>query len=286
MTLARPVGSPPTGPVSLDRAFGRAATFACAGAIAALNAHADQIIASLRDFSVAVSITTLCGISAVIWVAMLAVLKIGFETDHQEIGRGDILVLIFVVTSSLLPIGYLSDVGLLACALYLYATSAAGTPSNRISVILLALTGPLIWGRLLLHVFATPILALDANFVGSLIGSRVDGNIVEFAGQNRTFLIGTPCSSVHNISLAIVLWATAAALFNLRPDPKYVLMGLAMIAWMFAMNIARLVAIGLFPADFNFLHAGGGAVLFGWAGLIGAGILVILGVTGAASRQR
>ena len=135
MTLARPVGSPPTGPVSLDRAFGRAATFACAGAIAALNAHADQIIASLRDFSVAVSITTLCGISAVIWVAMLAVLKIGFETDHQEIGRGDILVLIFVVTSSLLPIGYLSDVGLLACALYLYATSAAGTPSNRISVI-------------------------------------------------------------------------------------------------------------------------------------------------------
>ena len=110
MTLARPVGSPPTGPVSLDRAFGRAATFACAGAIAALNAHADQIIASLRDFSVAVSMTTLCGISAVIWVAMLAVLKIGFETDHQEIGRGDILVLIFVVTSSLLPIGYLSDV--------------------------------------------------------------------------------------------------------------------------------------------------------------------------------
>ena len=179
MTLARPVGSPPTGPVSLDRAFGRAATFACAGAIAALNAHADQIIASLRDFSVAVSITTLCGISAVIWVAMLAVLKIGFETDHQEIGRGDILVLIFVVTSSLLPIGYLSDVGLLACALYLYATSAAGTPSIKFSVILLALTGPLIWGRLLLHVFANPILALDANLVGSLIGSRVDGNIVE-----------------------------------------------------------------------------------------------------------
>ena len=286
MTLARPVGALPTGPLSLDWTVGRASAFACAGAIAALNAHADQIISSLRDFSVAVSITTLCGISAVIWVAMLAVLKIGFEPDRQRIARGDWLVLTLVVTSSLLPIAYLADVGLLICALYLLATSVPGSPSSRISVILLALTGPLIWGRVLLHVFATPILALDANLVGSLIGSGVNGNIVDFAGRNGTFLVGTPCSSVHNISLAIVLWATAAALFGLRPDPKYALMGLAMIAWMFVMNIARLVAIGLFPADFSFLHAGGGAVLFGWAGLIGAGILVTVAVIGAAERQR
>jgi hypothetical protein len=285
VTLVRPVGVSPTGPFSLDRHVRRGPAFACAGVVAALNAQADQIINSLRYQSVDIAVATLGGVGAIIWIAMFAAVKIGFD-EKRTIGRIDLIVLLAVAGLSLLPVSLAAQAGLLLCGLYLLATSERGSPSRRISVVLLALTGPLIWGRIFLHVFAMPILALDANLVGWMIGSPVNGNTVEFIGASGKFLVGTPCSSVHNISLAIVLWATAAALFDLRIDRRYVLVGLAMAGWMFALNIARLVAVGLFPAHFHFLHVGAGAELFGWAGLIGAAAIAARGVIGAVARQR
>ena len=286
MTLVRPVGLSPTGPFSLDRHVGRGTAFACAGVLAALNAQADQIINSLRYQSAEIAVTTLGGVGAIMWMAMFAVVKIGLEDERTPIGRADIIVLLSVAALSLLPVSLAAQAGLLLCGLYLLATSAPASALRRISVVLLALTGPLIWGRLFLHVFATPILALDAHLVGSLIGSPVNGNTVDFPGATGKFLVGTPCSAVHNISLAIVLWATAGALFSLRIDKKYVLVGLAMAGWMFALNIARLVAVGLFPAHYYFLHVGTGAALFGWASLIGAAFIAARGVIGAVARQR
>jgi hypothetical protein len=133
--------------------------------------------------------------------------------------------------------------------------------------------------------FAGPILSFDAHIVGAVIGSSVDGNVFYTAGAGRRFVIGDLCSSVHNISLAIVLWTTAAMLFQIRLDRGYFAIGFAMAAFMFALNIARLATIGLFPAYFTFLHFGTGAALFGWAGLIGAAVLAGWGVLSAAERQ-
>jgi hypothetical protein len=254
--------------------------------LAALNAQADQIIHSLSTESVAATVTNLAGIGAAMWVAMYAALKIGFEREDRRIGRSDVIVLSVVLALSFLPLSYAAQAALLLCGLYLLLTSAPGSASRRLSFVLLALTGPLIWGRLLLHVFGNPILALDARIVGTLIGTPIEGNVIQFVNDSRHYLIATPCSSVHNMSLAIVLWTTAAALLNIRVDRLYVMIGAAMVAWMFALNIARLAAIGLFPRNFEFLHLGAGAALFGWAGLIGAGLLAGMGVIGAANRQR
>jgi hypothetical protein len=70
-----------------------------------------------------------------------------------------------------------------------------------------------------------------------------------------------------------------------RIDRRYVMVGLAMAGLMFALNVARLSILGLFPAHFDFLHDGGGAVLFSWAGLIGAALLAGFGVIHATARQ-
>ena len=99
-------------------------------------------------------------------------------------------------------------------------------------------------------------------------------------------MIAEPCSSVHNMSLAIVLWTTAAMLFRIRADGRYLLIGAAMVALMYGLNVVRLSTIGLFPDHFDFLHVGWGAAIFGWAGLIGASLLAGIGVTHAAARQR
>ena len=286
MTLVRPVGTVPTGPTVSRLDFSRGSVFAAAGILAALNAEATQIISTLTYQSPVEALTGLAGISAVIWVAMVAAWKIGCESRGRLRGNGDLFVLLAVAALAFLPLSFAAQGGLLLCGLYLFATSPRGDAGRRAALVLLSLTGPLIWGRILLNMFAAPILSFDAHIVGAVIGTEVHGNVFAAAGAGRRFVIGDLCSSVHNISLAIVLWTTAAMLFDLRIDRRYVAVGVAMAAFMFALNIARLATIGLFPAYFTFLHFGTGAALFGWAGLIGAALLAGWGVLGAAERQR
>jgi hypothetical protein len=286
MTFARPVGTVPTAPNALRIKFERGSLFAAAGVLAALNAQAGQIISTLTYQSPIEAMTGLAGISAVIWAAMVAAGKVASESHRPFSGPADATILAMVLALSFLPLSFAAQAGLLLCGLYLFATSPRGDAGRRSALVLLALTGPLIWGRILLNMFAAPILSLDAHIVGGIIGTSVDGNVFQAAGTSQHFVIGDLCSSVHNISLAIVLWTTAAMLFDIRVDRRYVAVGAAMAAFMFALNIARLATIGLFPANFQFLHFGTGAALFGWVGLIGAALIAGLGVLSAAARQQ
>lgn len=286
MNLARPAGATPARPFSIQSNFPRSGVFACAGVLAALNAQADVIINALTYEPLLTAVASLGGVSAVMWVAMYVALKVGCEDESPAPAHMDIIVVAGVVALSFLPVSYAAQLGLLLCATYLLLTSTPGSAARGVSVLLLALTGPLLWGRILLHVLAAPLLSLDAHLVALTIGTKVDGNTVQFAGSATPFLIAGPCSSLHNMSLAIVLWSTAAVLFRVRLDARFAAWGLAMAAWMFLVNVARLAAIGLYPADFHFLHEGVGADLFGWAGLLGAGALAAIGVSNAVARQR
>ena len=286
MTFARPVGTVPIRSAKSRVDLHRGSIFAAAGVLAALNAEAGQIIGTLTFQSPIEAVLGLAGISAVIWAAMAAAWKIGSESRLRFGGRADVAVLGAVIALSLLPLSFAAQAGLLLCGIYLLLTSPRWDAGRRAAFVLLALTGPLIWGRILLNLFATPILALDAHIVAGLIGTHVDGNVFNAAADGKRFVIGSLCSSVHNISLAIVLWTTAAMMFNIRVDRCYVGVGIAMALFMFALNIARLATIGLFPDHFVYLHYGTGAALFGWAGLIGAALLAGFGVVHAAERQR
>lgn len=286
MTFARPAGTLPARPTVLQLNVSRGSVFAAAGILAALNAEAGQILSTLTYQSTLEAVTGLAGISAVIWAAMVAAWNIGSQETQRLRGRRDALVLTIIIALAFLPVSYAAQAGLLLCGAYLFVTSRAREPARRAALVLLALTGPLIWGRILLNLFASQILAVDAHIVSAVIGTKVDGNIFQAAGRGGRFIIGDLCSSVHNMSLAIVLWTTAAMLFDIRIDRRYLLVGVAMAGFMFALNIARLATIGLFPAYFTYWHFGTGAALFGWAGLIGAALLAGWGVASAAARQR
>jgi hypothetical protein len=286
VNLVRPAGVLPAEPSLNIFESGRASLFACVGVLAALNAQAGQIVNDLTFQNSFVGLANLAGVSGIIWFAMYAILNIGFSGDDDRVSAKDGVILGVAVALAMLPVAAASKIGLELCALYLLLTSTAGHASRRVGIILLGLTGPLVWGRVLLEAFAAPLLSLDAHLVGTVIGTPVHGNIVRFANSPHSFLIGTPCSSLHNISMALVLWTTAAALFLVRFDGRYIRCGLAMAAFMFALNIMRLSLIGLFPQSFTFLHDGAGADLFSWAALLGAGFLVFAGVRDAVARQR
>lgn len=286
MNVARLAGALPARPFSIQSDVSRTALFAAAGVLAALNAEADQIISAVQYERVGLVIGTLAGVSAVVWFAMYAALTIGFEAPVGRLRRGDALVLSAILVLAVVPLLYAAKAALLLAALHLFFTPQPGHSDRRVACVLLALTGPLIWGRLILLALASPLLSLDAHIVGRLIGSPVDGNTVQFSGSRIQFLVGTGCSSLHNMSLAIVLWTTAIALFNLRLSWRLLVIGVAMVLWMFVLNILRLASIGLFPARFVFLHEGAGAELFGWGSLLGAAALIAFGVIDASRRQQ
>lgn len=285
MTSARSVGGAPAGRLTLNLSFRRGAAFAAAGVLAALNAQADQVVAAVRAASLSATVGAFAAISAVIWLAMYAAMKIGFEDSPSKLNRKDLLALGTIAFLACVPVLYAAKAGLLLCGLYLFITSARGDAGRRVSLLLLALTGPLIWGRLLLHIFSGPILAIDAAVVGSLIGTPAQGNIIH-AVEGQRFFIAEGCSSLHNMSLAIVLWTTAAVLFHVRIDRRFMLVGLGMIIWMFVVNVGRIALIGLSPEHYYFFHEGTGAALFGWASLLGAGALAFYGVLHADIRRR
>lgn len=284
MTVVRSARRVPAERTYWPEDIGRAGIFAGAGVIATINALADQIVAS--DASLIVRILDLGGVSAVIWFALYAALKIGLEAGDEPLRKADVPVLLAILASCFIPVTVAARAGVLLCAFYLFATTRSDAPDRRVALVLLALTGTLVWGPLILTLLAAPILSLDAHITGWIIGSPVTANMVQFAGTDRIYIVAIACSSIHNISLAIVLWCTAVALFDLKVDGRLLLICAGMMVLMFALNIVRLSLMGLFPDHFYFLHAGAGGLLFGWLEVIAMALLAGLGVSNAVARPR
>jgi hypothetical protein len=72
----------------------------------------------------------------------------------------------------------------------------------RGALILLAMTAPMLWSRLLFQIFAKPILNIDATLVSVLLGTDRSGNMVGFLDGSGYMIVLPACSSLANMSLA------------------------------------------------------------------------------------
>jgi hypothetical protein len=123
------------------------------------------------------------------------------------------------------------------------------------------------WGLVLLHLFAGPLLAVDATFVawllGTIQGDGVEhiGNLVEVAdGQPLVIMIG--CSSFSNMSFALLCWMTVVRASRpgwLRSD-----LGIAfgVVIAVIALNVLRMGLMGLSRDAYLLLHGPVGANVF------------------------
>jgi exosortase/archaeosortase family protein len=269
---------------SLGYGRDRARLIAPLAAIDALNASWLSIQDSLDIGGVLGLILSAGGISAVVWFALYAMIAISRDAGEvRPVQAADAGLMAIMTAAALVPAPLVAACAVLLAAVWLLG-SAADRRERRIGLILLALTGPLIWGRLLLEVIApTTLLRLDAQFVSLLSGMRSEGNVVNFSDGSR-FAIAPGCSSLHNMSLAVLMWVTVVQLLDLPPTRRILVTGLLAVFAMLLVNGIRLSAIALLPAHFVLLHTGLGADLFGWTSLILCGVVVLLGVQGVPRR--
>src|SRR5712672_938378 len=126
--------------------------------------------------------------------------------DSADLAVAMVLLLIIA-----LPIGAMSWLAVTMLSLYVVLFAQATESQHRGAVILLAATVPMLWSRLVFDLFASFILGVDAALVGWMLGTHRSGNIVEFADHSGTLAIFQSCSSLANVSLALLCWVTISA---------------------------------------------------------------------------
>jgi exosortase/archaeosortase family protein len=213
------------------------------------------------------AVLNLFDISAVVWLAIAACLALLWTSGSEaQPERGDWAVTTVVVLIALIPFPALSAAGLTAAGVWGFLSAPKGSVARRASVIVLSLSTFFFWGRLFLALGGGPMLAADAQFLSWISGLSVSGNVVT-ATDSSTFVIAPGCSSLHGISVAVILWTTALAWFALPVTRRRVMLLSAMVAASVCVNGLRLALIGWYPADFDYWHIGEGAALIGWLSL-------------------
>jgi hypothetical protein len=230
-------------------------------AIGFANGISEKVYRSVVDHGFAMAMSVTFDISAILWGARLAVVSTLVRAHADPSRCSDYAIGSLAGLTFLAPVPALSWLGLCLIAVYLHAT-ASHTTMRRAAAIVFALTLPLFWARL---VFFSPlnetILAIDAQLVGWLIGTATTGNVVPFGDGSGSMVIAPGCSSMANISLAVL---SAVIFVNLRSG-RWSLSTLtwtaASVAAVVAINLIRLSLMGVYPERFELIHGPVGAAV-------------------------
>ena len=145
--------------------------------------------------------------------------------------------------------------------LYILRCFDPDSPGRRAAFVILAVTVPVFWSRLVFAMLSDLILQADAILVSWLTGTARTGNTIQFAGDQGYLYIGPPCSSLANVSLAILGWALFTQALARRPSLADLWWCLAACAAVIAINVTRIALIALHPEHFELLHTGIGATV-------------------------
>lgn len=239
-----------------------------------LNGISEKVYRSVIDFGAAGAALQTFDVSLILWGACVAAVVLLLKADRAEpIGRRDLAVACLACLAFFLPVPAASWLGLCLLGWHLWATAREETV-RRAAAIIVALTIPLFWARLLFAALSDTILHIDASLVGWVIGTVPTGNVVPLADGSGSLFFAPGCSSVANLSLALL---SAAVFVNLRSgrwSPAFVAWAVASAAGVVALNVGRISLIGLFPERYDLIHGPVGAAVDGWLTL---GVILLVG---------
>lgn len=156
----------------------------------------------------------------------------------------------------------------------------------RASVIFLASTGALLWGRVLLAVFSGPLLEIDAFFSSSLVGAEHQGNLLWKEGAPLQLMVAPGCSSLQGISLALVFWATVNQYFSVPLSMRAWAYAAAAVCITILINVCRIGAMLTWPEHLDAIHVGWGSAVAMWTTLISVVAICTFGARHEISASR
>lgn len=263
------------------RAPRRRALFGYACILLAANAIPTFVGEAVQTHGWLVASLNLFDISAIVWIALAAMLALCWQGEGDEAAKAsDWAAMVAAALVALFPAPPISGAALSAMGIWGWLTFPKHSPERRAAAIALSLSAFFFWGRLFLALGSGPLLSADAWFVSQVSGMSAQGNTVSFA-DGKPFLIAPGCSSLHGISLALILWATVVAWFDYRVTARLRWTLVLAVVAAVLVNAARLTMIAWYPRDFDYWHVGPGASIFGWLTLAAVMGVVYQGISGA-----
>src|SRR5262249_30779988 len=207
-------------------------------------------------------------VSVIVLFACFAGISILLQEEGDEIRSADLAVgggfLVFVI----LPIFGLSWLAVTGLSLYILVIANDGSARRRGALILLALTVPMLWSRLLFQFFAGPILTIDASLTAMLLGTERVGNTVGFGDGSGYLVIAPACSFIANTSLAFLCWVSVTQWAKHQWSPMDIFWSVLACTSVIAVNVGRIALTGLSRSNYETIHSPlgtmvGGAIILG-----------------------
>lgn len=246
-----------------------------------LNALTFEISRSIAAYGVVGAIGNTFGISIIVWAALFFSANFLAREADQTLARREAYAYLLIILLFLLPVRFVSWVGLTLLALSILSTSSKGSSAGKGAWILLALTFPMFWSKVIFSLFSGILLQADAVLVSSVLGMPRTGNSIALADGDTHMFINSACSSVANVSLVVLCWTIFCQFGhrNLSRDYLWCLLACCVIV---AINVSRMSLIGVFPQHYDLLHGSVGASVASWLILIAMVAIFRFGMNRAA----
>jgi exosortase/archaeosortase family protein len=253
---------------NVGQAFRRGEFFAGLFILGFSNGIFERITWVVANVTIANAILVTFGISVLVWVACFIAVSLLLRQPPEPMTRNDLILGVAVIAAALLPSAKASWIALTGLGIYGLRCFEAGTPARRAAFVILAVTVPMFWSRLVFAMLSDLILQADAILVSLIVGTERVGNTVGFAGNSGFLFIAPACSSLADVSLAVLGWALFTQALMRRPSLKDIWWCLVACSAVFVINVTRIALIGLHREHFELLHGRVGAGVAGFLALV------------------
>jgi len=202
-------------------------------------------------------------VSVIVLFACFAGISLMLQENRDEIRPSDLAVGGIFLILVILPVFALSWLAITGLSLYILLFASGSSALRRGALIMLALTVPMLWSRLLFQFFAGPLLAIDASLAALLLGSERVGNVVGFGDGSGYMVILPACSFVANTSLAFLCWVSITQWAKHQWSPMDILWSLLACASVIAVNVGRIALTGVSRSHYEAIHSPLGNMVLG-----------------------
>jgi len=228
--------------------------FAALFIVGCFNGLGVQIIETLRSSGWGDAVFSTFGISAIVWIACYAGIRLILEQCSETLHTKDIIIGLPVLALFALPAGGLSWLAISILGLYVILFSVPSSALWRGAVILLATTVPMFWSHILFRYFGDLILSIDASLVGFLLRTGSHGNVIPFVDGSGSLIIMPYCSSFSNVWLAFLGWLLISQWQPRRLTFTDICRCFAAAASVISVNVTRIGLMGLSQWHFSVIH--------------------------------
>ena len=234
--------------------FGRGQLYAAVFALLIVNAIAAKVGLAVNGLGLGDALVYGLGLSWAFWLSFALCIRLALTGEDAAARSIDLWAAGACVAAALVPLSPASSLAATALGLFLALDRRQDPRLRAAAMILVAVAVQLLWSRLVMLVFITPIASLDAHLVSLIVGSPVHGNVVAFVHGPGTMSILGACTSVQNASVALMLFVAIVRTF--RPLPVASEAGYFVAAFLSVVliNVARLALMAQNLEMFHLVH--------------------------------